>query len=387
MKEKKFCDAYDEISLDSQAKADLKKRILCSQHSWEKNSGGLYYMKKKIAVACLTLFVMVAISGSAYAAYRWYQASEAATLLGDDKLAAAFGKTEQEIQVTTSGNYRIVSLGTVTGKNISDQILENDNPSETYAAVAIERLDGKPMDYDSGLVASPLIQGLDPKTYNIYSMGGGSTSKVVNGVLYLIASCKDIGIFADRTIYLAVTEGPEYQQAFDYQKSTGLIKTASNYKGVQALFELSMDASLADPGAVQTYLANFNQDKESDTSNKEGGEDLTSQLSQVLITNTSSNPNVIDAVRSIGDCFFTKALTPAADGSISFSYNDPVYGGSEGMQIPTFSNGVTDMITSLSGSDETVSVEICTRNQDGTITVTVYGFTEEAAHELMKELQ
>lgn len=108
-------------------------------------------------------------------------------------------------------------------------------------------------------MASPLIQGLNPAEYNIYSMGGGATYYVENGICYMIVCCDSIEMFADRQIYLAVTQGPDHKTGYEYDNSSGLISRGEDFDGINALFSLHLDASKADSGAQPDYLNGMKQ--------------------------------------------------------------------------------------------------------------------------------
>ena len=55
-------------------------------------------------------------------------------------------------------------------------------------------------------VASSLIQGLNPAEYNNYSMGGGATYYVENGICYMIVCCDSIDFFLNYD-YESLTTG------------------------------------------------------------------------------------------------------------------------------------------------------------------------------------
>lgn len=379
MNNNNIIQAYDSISPDDKAKERMLRNIL-SDIKTKKTSDRRKFMKKRIAVL-IAAALICAMSVSIYAAYKWHKASEAAQFIGDKKLTEAFGKTSQDIQVEENGQYRIAFLGTVSGKNISDEVLNGQDSGQTYAAVAIEKIDNTPMDYNSGLVISPLIQGLDPKEYNIYGMGGGASSIVKDGVLYCIASCKDIEMFADKELYLAVTEGPYYAQAYHFDNTNGNITKNTDYKGVNCLFKLPIDSKLADKAKAEKYIKDFGKDNNTPTA------DHSDSIVNRVINAGGTKTENIDKIKALGKCIYSAKEKPDKDGNINVSYETDEYGGASGMMTPNFENGAKEIISNVSGSDDYVVIEICTLNDDKTVTAEVYAFDEKSAGKLIESMQ
>ncbi len=65
------------------------------------------------------------------------------------------------------------------------------------------------MTFDDSILILPLIDGLKPWEYNIYTMHGIYGAQITDGVLYRIIEFDSIGCFADRNVYMAVTDSPE----------------------------------------------------------------------------------------------------------------------------------------------------------------------------------
>ena len=155
-------------------------------------------------------------------------------------------------------------LGIASGEiwvqsSISQQITDLQG---MYAVVAIERLDGTPMPAVSderygelNLFISPLITGLKPWQYNIASMNGGYTDIVEDGILYRLISCDDIALFADRELYLCISDTTFYDtNAYQYDESSGKVSRNTEYDGINLLFSLPIDISKADHTAAEAYL-------------------------------------------------------------------------------------------------------------------------------------
>ncbi len=240
-----------------------------------KESGNMKMNSKKWAMAAAIILCILVIPATAYAAYQYLSPGKTAEQLDDKKLSNAFDKDGKEAEKTvTDGLYKVTYLGHVTGKSISERTGSawELHPDRIYIAVAIDKANGdKMMDGDSlDLFISPLISGLEPWTYNIVSMNGSYTEKVINGTLYRIIECDNIEVFANKAIYLAVSDSPFYNvNAFKYDKKTGLISVNKNYKGTNVLFDLVLDSSKADPKKAADYLKQLQDEwnKGSDSQN------------------------------------------------------------------------------------------------------------------------
>ena len=147
-----------------------------------------------VLAACITLAVG---SMAVMAAWKYLSPAQMAEELSDKKLADAFlGEDAVPVNETQEyGGYKVTLLGAVSGKNISDyMVTERDGSVRDdmfYAAVAVERADGTPMPdtsddmyNDVPFFASTYIRGLDPRFYNMATMGGGYSEFVRDGVQY-----------------------------------------------------------------------------------------------------------------------------------------------------------------------------------------------------------
>lgn len=211
------------------------------------------------------------MAGTAVAAYHYLSPAAAASEVEDNALEKAFlGENAVLVNETQeSGGYRITLLGSVAGKNISDHLTEdaagNVVSDRIYTVVAIERADGSPMpdtssdDYGKeSFYASHYIRGLNPNTYSLMSMGGGYTEFVRDGIQYRLLEMDNLEMFADRGIYVGVSEGIFYDgNAYVYDDSTGIMSRNEDYDGVNALFELPVDKTKADLAAAEEYLKAF----------------------------------------------------------------------------------------------------------------------------------
>ncbi|MBP0965799.1 MAG: hypothetical protein J5999_11010 [Oscillospiraceae bacterium] len=218
---------------------------------------------KKVKIAIIACAAAAVCTLTAAAAYRLLSPSEAAERVDNPALSQAFEGENAVLtgETRTDGEYSVTFLGAVSGKNsnISDNLyfLNGELLDErTYAVVAISRTDGKPME-DAPLFVSPYIKGLDPLKYNIATMKGGYRGFAENGVVYRIISCDNIEMFADRGLYIGVSDADGVffnRDAYNYNAETGEITENPDFDGVNLLFDLPIDVSKADPDAAAEYI-------------------------------------------------------------------------------------------------------------------------------------
>lgn len=190
--------------------------------------------------------------------------------LGDKALAKAFD-SENAIQINesvTSGDYTFTLHGITSGENLSDfkSSARDILPDRTYAVVSIAKKDGTSIakagsedgseDYQElNFIVSPLIKGQKPWQVNIFTMNGGYSECVVDGVIYRMVDCDNIEMFADRGVYLYVGTGIFINnQTVNYNEETGEITLNENSKEAGALFDLPLDVNKADHEKAQKYL-------------------------------------------------------------------------------------------------------------------------------------
>ncbi len=262
MKNNKIINSLNKINPSNKAKERIWKNINIQLENYCPEERKRNMNKKVILAAVCAIFISAT---TAFAAYRYMTEDMLAKDMGDNKLSEAF--SEESIVSThteSMGDYKATLLGITSGKNISDSIPEYNGeplPDRTYAAVAIEKTDGSKMTYDDEVLVTPLIQGLKPWQYNIYTMNGGYSAQLVDGVLYRIVDFNNIEYFSDRQIYIAITDSGFYRkEAYNYDESSGLITPNTNYKGTNILFELNLDKTKADREKAQEYIDGINRE-------------------------------------------------------------------------------------------------------------------------------
>lgn len=242
-----YKEIFDKITASDELRQKIEERIDSSMNTKKRFS-----VKVAVLAACLVL----ALSLGSFAAYRYLTASQAVKEMGDSTLALNF-ENGKEMNVTAEeAPYRATLLGTCSGAGLSDLGGADDEiyPERTYAVMAIERTDGQEVTYDDNIMISPLIQGLDPMRYSIFSLDGSSTGKIIGGVLYRVVECDSIECLADRQIYLAVYEGLAPNSAYSMDAATGEIRPKADYDGVNMLLNLDLDPAKADPVKAQALI-------------------------------------------------------------------------------------------------------------------------------------
>lgn len=253
-------------------------------------SGKMSSMKKNLITAAAIIISLLILPTAVYAAYKYLSPKEAANYLQDTKLGDAFDNDGTEVlQTVTEGSYKVTYLGHVTGESISERTGSSWelNPERLYVAVAIERADGTEISNPESLFVSPLIQGLKPWQFNIASMNGSYSEKIINGVLYRIIECDDIEIFADKKLYLAVSDTSFYSnEAYHYDEETGLISANETYQGTNILFDMQLDPTKADPAKAAAYIKQLTTEwnEEAQTNKRKEAQENNPRIQQEVFT-------------------------------------------------------------------------------------------------------
>ncbi len=239
---------------------------------------------KRVLAASAAVALVATASITAFAALRYKSPSQMAERIGDEGLAQNFAMMESSRQENDTdwnaagesqsfGGYRVTFLGFVSGENLSAYErraggeLRNDR---TYCAVAIEKEDGTAVNAsEEQFFVSPLIGGLNPGLYNAMTLCGNYSEFVEEGVLYRLLECDNIEIFADHELYLCVTDTTFYDNGlYLSDEAAGSIARNTDYQGLNALFDLDVDSSKADPEKARALIA------EIDSPSRDDGEEI-----------------------------------------------------------------------------------------------------------------
>ena len=334
---------------------------------------------KHATAAAAAIAVTMVSSITAYAAWRYFSAKDVAAEIADNRLAQEFEQNNwmDECETQTYGNYDITLLGIVSGDEISSHLSKTDSGEidgdKTYMAVAIAHSDGTPMPDSSKtdeeqFYVSPYIEGLDPARYNASVLGGNNTLFVSDGIQYRVLETDNIECFADRKIYMGVSEGEAYDdKAYVYDSVSGDISRNESYDGVNALFTLSIDSNLADQKKAAEVIAAMD--------NYEAGGEYTEILSEADRWVNSITPENIDEkatplessrqVLSLSE-FAEYVMGEAADGAdvdAEAAVLDEYFPDGVGM---------SEVMTKSAASKEDAYVETYTLNSDDTVTILRY---------------
>jgi len=346
---------------------------------------------KRPALAILASAAIIA-SGSltAVAAWHYLNPAQVAQEARDDSLAEAFqGKDAVSINETqTYGGYKVTLHGMVSGKAISSNNLETDGElqdSRTYAVLSIENKDGSPLsardnisEIDSKIffTVSPFIQGQRTDRVNITTMNGGIYTFMKEGIMYKLADCDSLEAFADRKVYLGITDTLDIDNsAFEMNRETGKISRVENYAGLNALFTLPLDQKKADK-------------KKADEQLKAWLKPITSNNTEISIGTDSRTSS--DIAKEISDwtakkvrekcvCLeeYTKNAKPDREGCIQFSWEHEGIGGAGTFSVEDsfkYKKAGTSLVLGNTVEEVTGKIyfDVATKEQDGSFTFRLY---------------
>ena len=226
---------------------------------------------KSFGVTAAAILALLFVTTTAFAAWHFLRPSEIVEKTENAALSAAF-ESENAININqsvTSGNHIVTLLAIVSGDDITDHPIYNSTGEilrdRTYAVLAIQNTDGSPMpspmdaEYQTFAV-SPFIRGEATWRINAFTMNSGSINMVVDGIMYVVADFTNLTKFADRGVYLGVNSGlmmGDILDAFEFNEQTGEITANPSFDGTNAIFNLPLDTSLANPEEAERFLENI----------------------------------------------------------------------------------------------------------------------------------
>lgn len=286
----KYRKAFDEIPFS----ADFQARtvdLLCGHaqkmktQEKEQTNMKLKFIRKPAVLAAAAALLVLSVSAAAL----WLSPSQVAEEAGQPVLAQAF-ESEDAIrlnQTVETGDYNVTLLGLVSGAGLTSWEQDVD-VSHTYAVVGISRLDGTALTKESfdfnAYTLTPLVAGYSPLAVNNWTLNSFADGIAVDGSYYYLLDTQDLRIFADHTVYLAFYEGFAPSKETFSVAEDGSISFAEDFDGVQALFTLPLDASLADPAAADAFV-------ESTGLNTWGGEPAEEAGDGSYVTGTETQEN------------------------------------------------------------------------------------------------
>lgn len=261
------------LSTAERERLDMLNTSILSEVKEREEMGkyGTYCKKSAAAAAITTVLILVFGSVSAIAAYRFLNPAQIATESNNPRLAEAFKGSDALLlnETQTFDDYEVTLLGSASGKNISSSLPADIIEDEIYAVLALRRTDGKPMpEFDTPENAklqffpSFYIHGLDPARFNLDGMNGSYSSCQKNGIRYYTIAMSNIEMFADQGIYVGLCtagrDGDYNQTAYQLDQKSGDVIRKENFAGVNALFDLPIDESKADPDKAQKFIDAMN---------------------------------------------------------------------------------------------------------------------------------
>ena len=349
-------------------------------------------MRRVPAAALAAAIVLGCGSITAFAAWKYLSPQNVAEEFGQTKLADAFAKGDAVLvnETQSYGEYDVTLMGLISGKDLSvnptfDEEGVQLELDKTYSVVAIKHADGTPMAKtsedayaDMEFFVSPLIRGLDPVWYNAFTMSGGYQEMVEDGILYRIAECDNVEKFADRGLYLCVLDSTFYNnEAYQFDKESGEITRNEAYSGLNALFQLPIDASAADPEAAKAYIDQMEQELFGDEQQEDGKEQEAVNKSQGINTVAETikkitEENIDQYAKKIANS--VQICKPDQENNISYKFKQKGGGGTKGKMRMSdcFSGDEKFKVGGYWGSDDSYYMETFLLNEDGTVTYTVY---------------
>jgi len=234
--------------------------------------------RKNILLAAVTAAILITLSGISIATYHFLKPSaEVIHGFGFSGLSEVFnGEDALEINASqTAGGYIITLMSIATGSDIPDDKLNAVGgglfDESTFVLIEIKKEDGSPMQepiyYDETVseedrlikpdlfYVSPFVKGYKPSDVNSQRLIPFGGSMILDGIKYILIECSSLTAFANHGVYIGVTSGdvPNFE-AFILNEETGEITSNPGFEGVNILFELPLDISLADPKKAQAIL-------------------------------------------------------------------------------------------------------------------------------------
>ncbi|MDE6608021.1 MAG: hypothetical protein K2K54_09755, partial [Lachnospiraceae bacterium] len=341
------------------------------------------------------------VSTTAVAAVKYLSKEEIVSEIGNGDVGEAINGDEAlELNETLeAGDYRF-KLYTAATKEVLTKSGLGDGMSDeggTYVILAVERLDGNPMPDTSSdeygniqFFVSPLIQGLAPWQYNMASMGGSHSTAVKDGVLYRIIECDDVALFADRRIYLCITDTTFYPaEAYNYNETDGTITRNEAYEGINLLIDLPLDKKRADEAKALAYLQKLEESWNAEPEEPMAGEEgfiLTEcvPLDDVIRKEHAKDSGITSWQEIPIETLLSYAVLEEAsvqevamddEGRIDYTYFFETGGGvsGKGFLSEAFIAGDTNVcVVACAYGIESAEFEVCRREADGTIKCMMY---------------
>ncbi len=257
MDEIKYKAAVDSVKFSESFESDTVE-LMRSAAARKRQKENDQMNKRKIMRIPVMIAALIAILAvTAFALTALLSPKEAATRSGNAALAGAFD-SDGAITLNESaqtGDYTVTLLGIVSGKGLTEYDKEAQE-DKSYIVASVAYTDGRKITEagETGITFSPLVSGYKPWQVNAWTLGGGYSAFVHEGVNYFIFDCANLEIFADRTVYLAAYEGMAPSAEIFTMNENGEISFAEGFDKPHAMFTLPLDPAKADPDAAGKLL-------------------------------------------------------------------------------------------------------------------------------------
>jgi hypothetical protein len=257
MDKNKYRAAVDSVKFSESFERDTLALMRAAACQAQKKEHDQMKIRKLIPVPVIAIALIALFAVTVFAVSVLLSPKEVATRAGNSALAEAFASDNAQMinQSVQAGDYTITLEGIVSGKGLTayDQEVQAD---KSYIVASVAYTDGRKITEagETGISFSPLVSGYKPWQVNAWTLNGGYSAFVHDGVNYYLFDCANLEIFADHTVYLAAYEGfaPSAQIFTINQK--GEIAFAAGFDKPHAMFTLPLNPAKANPEAVKTLL-------------------------------------------------------------------------------------------------------------------------------------
>jgi hypothetical protein len=258
MNSRNYKDAFDSVKFRDSFEQDTEEYLLRAADSKTQKENRYMNKQKVLKTSMIAAAMIVILSISAFAIWKLLLPKEVAQQAGNTALAEAFA-SKDAINIGESvqtGDYTITLGGIVSGKGLTDYCSDVQEDT-SYIVASVAYTDGRKIAEagETGILFTPLVSGYKPWQVNAWTLNGGNSSFIYEGVNYFIFECSNIEIFADHTVYLAAYEGNAPDSGTFIMSANGEISFAEGFSAPHALFTLPLDSSKANPDAVNKLLA------------------------------------------------------------------------------------------------------------------------------------
>lgn len=209
-------------------------------------------------------------------------------------------------------------------------------------------------------------------------------------MLYRIIECDDIALFADRKIYLCITDTDFYQtDVYNYNEADGTITRKEGYQGINLLMDLPIDSGRADTAKALAYLqeleASWNTEPEEPAVGTNGIVSTENpKLDKIILKEREKDANIISLddipiENLLGYAVLeedsVKEVVVGEDRTVEYSYYFADGSGISGVGFVSkdFVAGKTDVTLPGCGYSENTAVfEVCRRDADGKVRIMMY---------------